>query len=84
MASPLRVARVLKDLSQEGLAGLSGVPRWRVSLLERGVIPKDGEAKAIGETLGVDPEKLFPKRNDDLIHTILSEKEGDDHARTEG
>ncbi len=83
MPSPLRVARVLKDLSQESLADLAGVPRWRVSLLERGVIPKDGEAKAIADTLGVAPEKLFPKRHGDFIHTILSETE-EGNARSEG
>ena len=84
MASKLRLARVANDFSQAKLAELSGVPQWRISLLERGISPKSEEGEAIAGALGLNAEKLFPKRNHDFVHTILSETEEGNATRSEG
>ena len=58
-ATPFKIERVKREITQAELAGRSGVPQHRISLLERGVIPRPEEAKALAEAFEMKPEELF-------------------------
>lgn len=58
-ATPFKIERVKRELTQAELAALSGVPQHRISLLERGIKPRPEEAKALADAFEVSPEELF-------------------------
>ncbi len=60
MASPLKIERVKKDLSQTKLAELTHSHQKRISRLERGARPYPQEARELAELVGVPVEELFP------------------------
>jgi len=67
MVTVLRLERVIKELTQTELAHRSGIPQWRISLLERGKAANDSERQRLAAALGLPPEALWPAgegRND--------------------
>jgi len=58
-ATPFKIERVKKELTQSELAARSGVPQHRISLLERGVKPRPDEARALADVFQVEPGELF-------------------------
>ena len=59
MASRLKIARVKMDLTQLGLATMAGLGQWRLSQIERGLVPRFDEATKIARALECTPEDLF-------------------------
>ena len=59
MVSKLKIERAKRGMSQIELWMKSGVPQYRISLIERGISPKPDEAKKITKALGVDADTLF-------------------------
>ena len=60
MVTALRLERVIKELTQTELSRRTGIPQWRISLVERGKRPTQEEAAALGAVFGVDPSALWP------------------------
>jgi len=60
MASKMKIRRVIVGKSQLGLERETGIGQWRISLIERGLIPQPNEAALIASALGVKPEYIFP------------------------
>jgi len=58
-ATPFKIERVKRELTQAELSARSGVPQHRISLLERGVRPRPDEVKALADVFEVNPEELF-------------------------
>ncbi|MGO9620770.1 MAG: helix-turn-helix domain-containing protein [Desulfobaccales bacterium] len=58
-ATPFKLERVKRELTQVELAALSGIPQHRIRLLERGVRPRADEVEALADAFKVNPEKLF-------------------------
>jgi transcriptional regulator with XRE-family HTH domain len=59
MVSKMKIERVKKGITQIDLWMRSGIPQWRISLIERGITPKPDEAAKIAEVLSVTEEELF-------------------------
>ena len=55
--------RIKREMSQLDLWLKSGVPQWRISLIERGVPPRNGEAEKLAQALGTTPQNLFGRTN---------------------
>lgn len=49
----MKIERVKKGLSQTDLCRESGIPQWRISLIERGIPPKADELKKLSKALGI-------------------------------
>lgn len=47
----IKIFRVSRDLTQRELALLSGVPHFRISLIERGLEPRPSEREALFKAL---------------------------------
>ncbi|HUN53993.1 MAG TPA: helix-turn-helix transcriptional regulator [Smithella sp.] len=60
MISAMKLARIKKEMSQIDLWIKTGIPQWRLSLLERGIRPKPEEAKIVAEVLEEKQEEIFP------------------------
>ena len=60
MVSDMKLARIKREITQVDLWMKTGIPQWRISLIERGVVPKTDEAKIISDVLGEKPEDIFP------------------------
>ncbi len=58
--SAMRFIRFQKGLTQMAIWHLTGIPQWRLSLIERGLLPKEDEANKIAQALNCKPEDLFP------------------------
>ncbi len=58
--STMKFIRFQKGLTQVDLWQLTGIPQWRLSLIERGLLPKAEEADKIAGALGKDQRKVFP------------------------
>lgn len=58
-ATPFKIERVKRELTQAELAALSGIPQHRISLLERGVKPSPEEAQVLATAFKMKPEELF-------------------------
>lgn len=57
----LRGLRWRDGLSQAALASLAGIPRRRISAMERGTLPIDGQAaRALAAALRTDPRMFYP------------------------
>ena len=59
MISAMRLKRVQRDVSQVDLFLKTGIPQWRISLIERGIVPRSDEAEKIAEVLGANIKELF-------------------------
>jgi transcriptional regulator with XRE-family HTH domain len=58
-ATVFRIERVKRELSQNELAALCGIPQPRISLIERGIKPKPDEVRALAAIFQVEPGELF-------------------------
>ncbi len=55
----LKIARILKGTSQWDLSTKTGIPNYRISLIENGrVEPKPEELKALAEALETTPQAI--------------------------
>lgn len=61
MISAMKLHRVKREVSQTDLFLRTGIPQWRISLIERGILPRSEEARKIAKELGADIKKLFPE-----------------------
>jgi|WetSurMetagenome_2_1015567.scaffolds.fasta_scaffold535216_1 transcriptional regulator with XRE-family HTH domain len=59
MVTRMKMQRLLREITQVDLWLKTGIPQWRLSLIERGIKPKAEEEEKIARALGVEPEKLF-------------------------
>jgi transcriptional regulator with XRE-family HTH domain len=61
MTTTIKIERVKRGLRQADVAALTEgkVPQHRLSLLERGVIPRPDEARALADAFRLSPEELF-------------------------
>ena len=58
----LKIERLKQQLSQWDLAGLTGIPNYRLSLLETGrAIPSDDEIDLLCKALEMKPEHISDK-----------------------
>jgi len=63
--TPLRLARLKRDLTQFRLAVEAHVATGRVSMYERGLLePTPDEKRRLADALGMTVEQLFPERGD--------------------
>jgi transcriptional regulator with XRE-family HTH domain len=62
MISPLKLERIKRGFTQIDLWMKTGIPQWRISLIERGIAPKPEEAQKIAEALNSQLDDVFPKR----------------------
>ena len=59
MVSKLKIERAKKEIPQVDLWMKTGIPQWRISLIERGLLPKAEEKTKIAEAMGLAENKLF-------------------------
>lgn len=57
----LKFIRLKKGLTQLDVYLRTGIPQWRVSLIERGLQPNKDEAKKIASVLEGNAQELFSK-----------------------
>lgn len=55
----LRLERLKRDLSQNQVSIMTGLPPIRISLLERGLPPQAKDIEALTKVFGLPPEELF-------------------------
>jgi transcriptional regulator with XRE-family HTH domain len=67
-AANLRRCRHEANLSQAALASRTGSPQTRISLLERGCAPADGEVERVASALGV-PVAALLRRTRRIVRT---------------
>lgn len=69
LISPLRIARLKRGFSQQGLSCLTGIPSVQISYAERGYHQalKPYQWQKIAEVLGCTVEDIFPKK--DVVQT---------------
>lgn len=60
MISQLKLERIKREVSQNDLELRTGIPQWRISLIERGLRPKQHEIEKISEALRLSVEDIFP------------------------
>lgn len=61
MVSSLKIERIKKEITQVDLWMKTGIPQWRISLIERGIPPRRDEAKKIARALSCQVEEIFPQ-----------------------
>ena len=61
MVSSLRIERIKKEITQIDLWMATGIPQWRISLIERGISPKAEEKKKIAKALNCQVKEIFPQ-----------------------
>jgi|TARA_R100001530_G_scaffold126521_1_gene95373 DNA-binding XRE family transcriptional regulator len=59
MVSKMKLKRIEADKTQIDLWNETGIPQWRISLIERGMPPKAVEAGKIADALEATIEELF-------------------------
>ena len=59
MVSVLKLERIKRGKTQTDLFLKTGIPQWRISLIERGISPKSEERRKIAKALGVPEGELF-------------------------
>jgi transcriptional regulator with XRE-family HTH domain len=59
MVSKFRLERLARGVTQIDVWHVTGIPQWRTSLIERGVLPTLEEAEQLSEFLGVPVDALF-------------------------
>ena len=58
MVSPMRLERLKLGITQIDLWTRTGIPQWRISLIERGVPPNPDERRKLAKALGM-PENTI-------------------------
>ena len=72
MISNMRLERIKREVTQVDLWMKTGIPQWRISLIERGIRPKAEEADRIAKALEMDTVELFPDIQDSHRNTAFS------------
>lgn len=68
----LTIARIRKSFTQWDLAGLTGIPNYRISLLETGKAhPKAGELEALSKALGTTVEVLVDEDETGSLESLV-------------
>ena len=62
MVSQMKLERIKRGVTQVDLWMETGIPQWRISLIERGIEPKSEEAQRIAAALSRSLDDIFPKR----------------------
>ena len=65
MITRMKLKRIEREKTQIDLWGETGIPQWRISLIERGMPPKFEEAQRISRALGARAEEIFPRGGKD-------------------
>lgn len=60
MVSRLKIQRILEGHTLYTLEKRSGVPFWRLSLIENGLLPTPKQIVQISTALETDPAEIFP------------------------
>ena len=60
MVSRLKLQRISKEVTQIDLWMKTGIPQWRISLIERGIHPKAEEAEELAKALDCKVADIFP------------------------
>ncbi len=60
MISNLKLQRIQREITQIDLWMSTGIPQWRISLIERGIRPKPEEAEGISKALDVPVDEIWP------------------------
>lgn len=60
MISQLKLERIKREESQTDLELRTGIPQWRISLIERGIRPKHHEIEKLSIALKMNADALFP------------------------
>ena len=56
----LRIARLVKRITQYDLTKATEIPQCKISLIERGYVqPREDEKKKLAKALGVKPEEIW-------------------------
>jgi transcriptional regulator with XRE-family HTH domain len=66
MISRIKLERIKREMTQFDLCIKTGIPQWRISLIERGITPREEELKKIASALNIQQEKFFPTENECL------------------
>jgi transcriptional regulator with XRE-family HTH domain len=61
MISLIRLERLKRGLRQQDLWVETGIPQWRISLIENGMTPRPDERKKLADVLGI-PEDAIEQR----------------------
>jgi len=68
----LKITRILQGISQWDLATKTGIPNYRISLIENGrVEPKPGELKALAEALQTTTQAIKEEIGEVSIAEVL-------------
>lgn len=59
MITRMKLKRILREMTQTDLWRETGIPQWRLSVIERGIPPRGEEAEKIATALGSTPEEIF-------------------------
>ena len=65
MVSPLRIERIKLGKSQVDLWMQTGIPQWRISLIERGIPPNPDERRKLAEALNIEESTVGLPANQD-------------------
>jgi len=61
MVSSLKIKRIKEEVTQVDLWMKTGIPQWRISLIERGIPPRSNEAERIAQALSCQVQEIFPQ-----------------------
>ena len=61
MVSNLKLERIKRETTQMDLSMKTGIPQWRISLIERGIPPMKDEAERIAQALSCRIIDIFPQ-----------------------
>jgi len=65
MVSQIKLERIKRELSQLELETKTGIPQWRISLIERGIRPRRDELEKLSIALKVNTDTLSPNLNEE-------------------
>ena len=54
----MKIERIKRGLRQTDLFLQTGIPQWRISLIENGMPPKPGERQKLAEALGISEDEV--------------------------
>jgi transcriptional regulator with XRE-family HTH domain len=70
MISKMKLERIKKGMSQIDLCMKTDVPQWRISLIERGIVPKPEEAQRIAKALDCRLKDIFPFHDEHIQQNV--------------
>jgi transcriptional regulator with XRE-family HTH domain len=58
MISLIRLERLKRGLRQQDVWAQTGIPQWRISLIENGMTPRPDERKILAKVLGIQEDAI--------------------------